>query len=196
MPRPISWLGVTFLILALALGAGSGSDGNPAGQNDGGSQDRGGQLQDGAHQQDGTLADGTTCFNKCTDGVSQCIGVKIQTCSVQPSGCTDWNEPTDCPNGRACNGGRCPDCTDECSYGNTQCVGTQVQRCVAGPYGCTVWDLPENCPGDLPCSGGTCPTCENRCVRRPATRGAWLLRSRSASSRHPGVSIGRHPITA
>lgn len=36
------------------------------------------------------------CLNQCTDGITQCNGDFIQTCAVQTSGCTDWDDTTDC----------------------------------------------------------------------------------------------------
>jgi hypothetical protein len=73
-------------------------------------------------------SDGTTCLDKCTKGVAQCVNAQLQTCVVKASGCTDWDVPKDCSNGKACNAGACPTCTDSCTFGNTQCSSNKVQR--------------------------------------------------------------------
>lgn len=158
---------VAVAFLALAVAAGCGSSGGTNGNQDAAANGDSavGQVDGPVQQQDGpATTDGLTCLNACTNGVTQCIGIQLQTCQVQSDGCTDWNTPQDCAGGHACNGGACPTCTDACTYGNTQCVGSQVQRCVAGSSGCNVWDPPENCPGDLACGGGTCPVCADRCT--------------------------------
>ena len=87
----------------------------------------------------------------------------VQTCSVQADGCTDWNEPEECPGGKACNAGICPTCTDNCTYGNSQCSGTQVQYCDIQSNGCYDFNPPEDCPDSLACTASACPTCVDAC---------------------------------
>jgi CarboxypepD_reg-like domain len=120
-----------------------------------------GGLDDGGA---GTGGDASTCTDKCTDGISQCVGVRVQTCSVQSDGCTDWDEPEDCAGGKACNAGACPTCTDSCTYGNTQCSGTQVQSCEVQSDGCYDWAPAEDCPNSEACTNNACPSCLDQCT--------------------------------
>ncbi|MFZ5788093.1 MAG: carboxypeptidase-like regulatory domain-containing protein [Acidobacteriota bacterium] len=119
---------------------------------------------------DGATGDGTIptgdgpCLNKCTKGLSQCVGAQIQTCNTQANGCTDWDPPKDCQGGKACNAGACPTCTDDCTYNNTQCSGTKVQKCnKLKPDGCYTYNTAEDCPGGAPCAAGKCPSCVDQC---------------------------------
>jgi hypothetical protein len=119
----------------------------------------------GDGQPDRKKTDGKlSCSDKCTKGISQCVGARLQQCTTQASGCTDWNPAQDCPNGKACNAGACPTCTDDCTFGNTQCSGTKVQKCGLKSNGCYGYGTPEDCPASAACAAGTCPTCVDQCT--------------------------------
>jgi hypothetical protein len=148
------------LILAGAAACGSGKDNwTPGGDS-------------GVGTEAGVPGDGSTssnekggCLDKCTKGVSQCVNAQIQSCVVKASGCTDWEAPKDCQNGKACNAGACPTCTDNCTFGNTQCSGTKVQKCnTKNTAGCFDWSPAEDCPGSQACVPGSgCPSCVDKC---------------------------------
>jgi hypothetical protein len=120
----------------------------------------------GDGQPDQKKTDGkVTCSDKCTKGLSQCVGAQIQQCATQANGCADWNPAQDCPNSKACNAGACPTCTDDCTFNNTQCSGTKVQKCnFVKANGCYGYNTPEDCPGGAACAAGACPTCVDQCT--------------------------------
>ncbi|MGC4118865.1 MAG: DUF1566 domain-containing protein [Myxococcales bacterium] len=49
----------------------------------------------------------TQCTNQCVLNAKQCSGTGVQTCTVMPSGCTDWGIAVACTGGQTCSGGQC-----------------------------------------------------------------------------------------
>ncbi|HUU01148.1 MAG TPA: hypothetical protein VM425_06915 [Myxococcota bacterium] len=102
----------------------------------------------------GAASCSATCQNRCTDGETQCDGDTVQTCAVQASTCTDWNNTTTCNAPReACVDTAEPavcveQCTDACdpAVDASQCSGTIIQACqLSGTTGCYAWVDQQDC---------------------------------------------------
>lgn len=112
----------------------------------------------------------SSCTNQCAAGAKQCAGVGngIATCVVKPSGCTDWDTPAPCGDGKTCSGASCvSQCANQCTLGAKQCAGVAngVATCVTKASGCTDWDTPVACNAGTICSGGSClAQCVNQCT--------------------------------
>ena len=116
----------------------------------------------------------TNCSNECVLGGSQCDIGLIQSCVTGTSGCTIWQNGTDCAlSGQICqltgNVAACADtCTDACTLSQTSCNGDQLQTCNVGSNGCTEWQETEDCTlsGRL-CSdqggGSALCACDDQC---------------------------------
>ena len=99
------------------------------------------------------------CADQCTDGATQCSGSGVQTCAVQPSGCTDWGTAVACGVHQDCSGGACVTvCADQCALGAQQCGGVGLQTCVTGSLGCAGWDAGTAC-GALNVCDPMAPAC-------------------------------------
>ncbi|MCK5801231.1 MAG: hypothetical protein KAI66_00295, partial [Lentisphaeria bacterium] len=114
------------------------------------------------------------CENLCELNAAQCNGTAIEDCVVGASGCTMWQERTDCAdNSQACEeadgGPICyTPCENDCTENETQCSGTTKQTCVLGGNNCTSWVDGDDCDdlvtGDL-CNDDAEPAvCYTPCV--------------------------------
>jgi len=91
--------------------AGGGPEGSGAseGMGDGGGPDRGsddgGGIDEGvadADLADGGGSDVATCTNACPNGLTQCGSAGVQTCKLQPNGCTQWVTTQPCTTPETC----------------------------------------------------------------------------------------------
>jgi uncharacterized protein DUF1566 len=159
--------------------AGGGPGSNDAGQGMGdgggpdvGRSDDGGGIDDGAPDagiSDGGGSDVATCTNACPNGLTQCGSPGVQTCKLQPNGCTQWVTTQPCAPPETCSlsagvaSCECP--ATVCTQVGTVCQDPMtVATCasngdgggclyVASTIPCAA---PQSCAGAAPACADTC----------------------------------------
>ncbi len=111
----------------------------------------------------------STCEDVCEAGTTRCApgAAGVQGClDTDGDGCTEWGEPTACPDDVACAAGVCPGaCVDTCVDGSFACDGTGVSQCYdTDGDGCVEQGAPIPCPTGSTCEAGECVELAGECL--------------------------------
>ena len=94
----------------------------------------------------------TICVDRCdTQNALRCTGELLETCALQPTGCLDWQQTSDCAaTGLHCNAAtgtpQCLACQDTCpKVADLRCNATAVEQCTVQPSGCADWTVNIDC---------------------------------------------------
>ncbi len=112
------------------------------------------------------FAGSACCADACSMGTSQCDDAMIQTCANSGSGCTVWQDGTNCAtNNQECSQtgttAACADCTNECDTpADQRCNNSAIETCTVGADGCNDWIMTTDCwAQDKSCDEAAGPAC-------------------------------------
>ena len=117
--------------------------------------------------------DGAPCTNACTNGLTECVSGGVQTCEVQPNGCTQWVSTSTCGAHQSCSASTgsaaCACNATVCTQAGAVCQDSQtLVTCATDSDGClyaastSPCTAPQFCSGMAP--GAMCSTtCSNSC---------------------------------
>lgn len=109
------------------------------------------------------------CDDECAPGSARCAADGVEVCGAfDGDPCAEWSQPSPCPPGETCSGGRCSTvCEHECMGGARRCAGGSGFQ-VCGDHDadpCAEWGPEHACPAQTVCSQGSCDDeCADECA--------------------------------